>query len=116
MSSFKAIIGVLGPDIWENEGPDYPQVVFDSIKDNNSFINSITAENVSDSLNWLLRYLGSLLDKPSFGDVLSKVVVFLCEDLQHERFKPIRPAIMVVAARVREHTLSLMRDLINMRL
>lgn len=114
MSSFKAILGVLGPDIWDNEGADYPQVVFDSIKDNTSFINSITAENVPESLNWLLRYLGSLLDKPSFGDVLSKVAVFLCEELQHERFKPIRPAVIVVATKVRECNAPTVRDLIDM--
>jgi senataxin len=88
-------------DLWSNEDPDYPQVVFDAIKDNPSFTALISSQsNEPWFLLWFSDYLNSIWTYRSFDDVLAKMVDFLCEETQHERFQDARPSIMLVAADV----------------
>ena len=51
-------------------------------------------------LLWFSDYLHSIWTWQVFDDVLVKMVDFLCEELQHERFQDARPVAMVVAADV----------------
>ncbi|KAI0269828.1 SEN1 N terminal-domain-containing protein [Gloeopeniophorella convolvens] len=92
----------LNADLWANENSDYPQVVFDAVKDNPCFSDLIRASYANNSQLWLLRwfsnYLHSIWTSQIFNDVLGKMVDFLCEELQHERFQDTRPAIMLAAA------------------
>jgi len=37
---------------------------------------------------------------PVYGDILAKMIDFMCEELQHERFQEARPTIMIAATRV----------------
>jgi ATP-dependent RNA/DNA helicase, senataxin len=89
-----------GKVLWQGEGLDFPQVVFDSIKDNAMYLRLIQ-DSDSNTLQqpwfmeWFQVYLTSLSDMPTFGEVLKKVVGFACDELQHERFKDKRPTIMV---------------------
>ena len=50
---------------------------------------------------WFQAYLRSLWDLRNFGDVLKKVVRFMCEELQHERFKDKQPIMMMSILTVR---------------
>jgi senataxin len=98
------LIKRLKDNIWKEEGPEFPQVVFDSVKDNRTFLELI--ENVDGSAEkpWFLglfaEYLHSLSEHPSHGNVFAKTVDFLCERTQHERFKFARPLMMLTAIRV----------------
>ena len=51
-------------------------------------------------LLWFSDYLQSIWTWQVFDNVLVKMVDFLCEELQHERFQDVRPVAMVVAADV----------------
>jgi len=51
-------------------------------------------------LLWFLDYLHSIWTWQIFDNVLVKMVDFLCEESQHERFQDARPVAMVVAADV----------------
>lgn len=90
--------------LWKGEGPEYPQVVFDAIKDNPSFTKLVEGIEPSEErpwfLSWFGEYLISLHDTPAFGDVLAKVADLLCEELQHERFREGRPTVMFMTARL----------------
>lgn len=96
----------LDKSIWDGEGPEFPQVVFDSIKDNSSLSKIILDLGASevDASHWILElfkgYIQSTRDRPVFGEVLAKMVDFLCEETQHERFKDVRPVTMSWAVRV----------------
>lgn len=96
----------LNTGLWKGEAPEFPQVVFDAIKDNPSYIKLIEEVVPLDDkpwfLSWFGEYLLSLKDSDSgiFGDVLAKIVDLLCEELQHERFKEVRPVVMFAAIRV----------------
>lgn len=89
---------------WIGEGPEFPQVVFDSVKDNPSF--SELLQNTGSSterpwfLNWFREYLHTIRDLPVYGEVLVKIADFLCEETQHERFQDARPSIMASALHV----------------
>lgn len=94
----------LNASLWNGETPEFPQVVFDAIKDNPSYIKLIEEVAPLDEkpwfLSWFGEYLLSLKDSGVFGDVLAKIVDLLCEELQHERFKEVRPVVMFAAIRV----------------
>jgi senataxin len=51
-------------------------------------------------LLWFSDYLHSVWTWQIFDNVLVKMVDFLCEELQHERFQDSRPVAIVVAADV----------------
>ncbi|OAX44312.1 hypothetical protein K503DRAFT_861544 [Rhizopogon vinicolor AM-OR11-026] len=98
------LIKRLGNILWQGEGPEYPQVVFDAIKDNPSFSDLLQDVKSVDEkpwfLSWFGEYLASISDSAIFGDVLARIVDFLCEELQHERFQEARPAVMYSAVRL----------------
>lgn len=94
----------LDSSLWTDRGEEYPQFVFAAIKDNPSYIQLLQSSNVQDKLPWYLTglfdYAWSIWSVPKFGEVLAKMVEFLCEELQHERFKETRPSTMTAAAKV----------------
>jgi hypothetical protein len=94
----------LGADFWSKESSDYPQVVFDAIKDNPSFADLTRDPGWKSNEPWLLvwfsNYLHSIWTWQIFDDVLVRMVDFLCEELQHERFQEARPACMIAATDV----------------
>jgi senataxin len=89
---------------WANRGEDYPQVVFASIKDNPSFLDLLRTCDTSESLPWFLLwipdYAWSVWSLHAFDDLLAKMVDFLSEELQHERFKDSRPMMMHASVKV----------------
>lgn len=101
---FLYVLKRLGNEAWNGDGPDYPQVVFDAIKDNASYSEHLQNTEIPDAKPWFLfwynEYLQTIWGTPIFGDVLAKMVDFLCEELQHERFKDARPKTMVAATSV----------------
>ncbi len=91
--------------MWENEDSEFPQVVFDSIKDNPSFMKMVLIiDPASKERPWFLAgfldLLASLWEVPSFGEILARLIAFMCGELQHERFKNVRPVVMSSAAQV----------------
>lgn len=99
----------LGKGIWQNEDPEFPQIVFDSIKDNPSFTQMVLdMDPLPKEKPWFLAgfldLLASLWEVPSFGEILARLIAFMCDELQHERFKNVRPVVMTSAAQVRPRT------------
>lgn len=98
------IIKRLGRGLWQGEGPEFPQIVFDAVKDNPSYSQLIQEiDPVGEKpwfLSWFSEYLQSVRELQVYGDVLAKMVDFMCEELQHERFKEARPIIMIAVTRV----------------
>jgi senataxin len=90
-------------DIWSEESTttDYPQVIFDAIKDNTAYTELLlNSDPGSWLLSWYMDYLNTIWDFPVLGNVVAKMADFMCEELQHERFQELRPSVMVAAARV----------------
>ena len=89
---------------WVGEGPEFPQVVFDSVKDNPSFTRLLqNTDSHSERpwhLSWFGEYLHTIRNLPGYGEVLVRMVDFLCEETQHERFQDARPLIMTSALHV----------------
>jgi senataxin len=92
--------------LWQNEDIQFPQVVFDSIKDNPSYINLILELDIDYSrqstviLDWFQAYLMSIRGTPIFEEVLKRLVSFACGELQHERFGDKRPFVMTALLEV----------------
>jgi senataxin len=94
----------MGAEMWSVGGnsPEYPQVIFDAIKDNKSFVAELEKpEPPSWLLGWLMDYLSTIWTLPILGSVVAKMIDFLCDELQHERFAAIHPLGILTAARVR---------------
>lgn len=98
----------LDSDIWKGEGLDYPEIVFDSIKDNLSYSALLSGLDPSVERPWVIawyaEYLYTLGKHSAYKDVLPKMVGFMCGELQHERFHHLRPIFMVSATRVSSST------------
>ncbi|TFK40652.1 SEN1 N terminal-domain-containing protein [Crucibulum laeve] len=94
----------LGDDFWAKETPEYSQIVFDAVKDNPSFLDLL--RNISPGgqrpwfLAWFPEYLHTISKLGTYGDILAKMADFLCEEMQHERFREAQPMIMDTAARL----------------
>ena len=96
----------MGAEIWSVEGnlPEYPRVIFDTIIGNKSFIAELEKpEPPSWLLDWFADYLSTIRPFSALGDIVSKMVDFLCDELQHERFAAIHPLGVLTAATVRVH-------------
>ncbi|TFK91118.1 hypothetical protein K466DRAFT_515953 [Polyporus arcularius HHB13444] len=105
LKSFIIVLRRMGPDTWQDEGPEYAHVVFNSIKDNTRYADilcSLTAPVPKDDwqLKWLEVYANTVGKLPVFKDILPSVLQFLCEQLQHVRFKAVRPNAMSIASRL----------------
>ncbi|KAH8114513.1 SEN1 N terminal-domain-containing protein [Phellopilus nigrolimitatus] len=98
------IMKKLGNKLWSDESADYPQVVFDAIKDNPSYIKMITEFDPRKEKPWFLfmflEFLRSVWDMQIFGDIIAKFAAFACDELQHERFAEKRPFVMDAAVQV----------------
>ncbi|KAF8895534.1 SEN1 N terminal-domain-containing protein [Infundibulicybe gibba] len=98
----------MGNGFWTAGDPEYPQLVFDSMKNNQSFLLLLQNVDVTGErpwyLAWFLEYLNTIRPLPVHGDILAKVVDFLCDDLQQERFGDVRLVYTTTAARIlRQH-------------
>ncbi|KAI0354940.1 hypothetical protein OH77DRAFT_1542922 [Trametes cingulata] len=105
LKCFVIVLRRMGPDVWQDEGPEYAHVVFNSIKDNARFAEvlcSLPAPVPRDDwqLKWIEVYANTVGKLPVFKDILPSILQFLCEELQHERFKTVRPNAMSIASRL----------------
>lgn len=94
----------MGNRFWVGEGPEYPQVVFDAVKDNPSYLSQLQGLEPSTEkpqpLLWFEEFLQSVDKGAIFQELLAKMADFLCSELQHERFYDARPLIMAFATGV----------------
>lgn len=90
--------------MWRGEGPEFPYIVFDAVKDNPLYSDMLLGIAPDKDRPWFLTVFGDLLTAvrqlPVYGDMFAKMVDFMCEELQHERFKEARPMIMTTAIKV----------------
>ncbi|KAF7346319.1 hypothetical protein MSAN_01859600 [Mycena sanguinolenta] len=102
---FEYLTTHLARTFWQEEGPEYPQIIFDSVKENPSFsemlLRPISSSAQHPRLSWCAVYLAAIEGQPAQAEVIAKMADFLCEELQHERFGDARPAIMVTAIKAR---------------
>jgi senataxin len=105
LRSFLLLLKRLAQKFWTNPDPAYPKIVFDSIKDNPAFLGLLQDLHKSNdnlwTLSWMPEFLLTIQGEVAYGEVLAKMVDFLCEELQHERFDEARPIIMNSAIQVR---------------
>ncbi|KAJ7095873.1 SEN1 N terminal-domain-containing protein [Mycena belliarum] len=98
---FEHLTRHLGQVFWMEEGPEYPHIIFDAIKENASFLDlllrSASSSELHPHLSWCSAYLSAIEQQPALPEVVAKMADFLCEELQHERFRDARPAIMLTA-------------------
>ncbi|TFK52558.1 hypothetical protein OE88DRAFT_1796188 [Heliocybe sulcata] len=98
------LTGRCGSTIWQGEKSDYPQRVFDAVKDNRTFVDIFKSRDLLSREDWVLKwfseYIGCIWETAAFGDVLAKLADFVCEELQHERFQDARSATLTAAMQV----------------
>ena len=103
LKAFILLLNRLGPKVWEGEGDEYPQLIFNTIKDNLAYSDALVAEQPSNDhwlMQWMESYVKSLNDLPGLHGLLPLIIQYLCEELQHERFKDVRASAICVAAKV----------------
>ena len=98
------ILDRLGATTWSGESDEFPHVVFNTIKDNASYANilqTLPADKGRWAIQWMEAYVKSLAGFPGLPSLLPLMIQYLCEELQHERFKNVRASAVCVAAKVR---------------
>lgn len=103
LKAFLIVLDRLGPTTWENESDEYAQVVFNTIKDNTSFMELLQepSKDRSWAIQWLEAYVKSIWHLPVFVTTMPLIIQYLCEELQHERYKDARSYAIRVASKVR---------------
>ncbi|KAL1693704.1 SEN1 N terminal-domain-containing protein [Schizophyllum commune] len=108
LNTFILLLGRLKEKIWQGEGPEYPQVIFDSIKDNPAYVEgmskalSTSREAAGPYIKWYQPFLVTVEQTPVYGEVIAKMAGLLCEELQHPRFQDAAPATIAIAAQILE--------------
>ena len=103
LKAFLLMLTRLGSKLWESEGEEYPQVVFNTIKNNSAYATELQQNQHRQSqwiIQWIEAYVKSLGDLPALQSLLPLMIQYLCEDLQHERFQDVRASAICVAAKV----------------
>lgn len=103
LKAFLIVLDRLGPSTWENESDEYPQVAFNTIKDNTSYSELLQVLPVDRgywAIQWMEAYVKSIGNLPVFSSVMPLIIQYLCEELQHERYKDARNAAISVASKV----------------
>ena len=106
LKSFFLVLSRIGPDLWKGESEEYPLVVFNTIKDNSRYAEMLLSGTEGWALDGLPSYLKSVGELPVFREVLPAMIQFLCEELQHDRFKEVRSNAVQVASKVSEVRMS----------
>lgn len=103
LKAFLIILDRLGPEAWKGESDEYPQVAFNTIKDNTSYSELLQALPIDRgywAIQWMEAYVKSVGNLPVFSSVMPLIIQYLCEELQHERYKDARSAAINVASKV----------------
>ena len=104
LKAFVLLLKRLGSRLWEGEPTNFPEVVFDSIKDNPSYLHLLLQTDKTTERPWYFAWYSEFLYTVSglaaFDALLAKMIGFMCEELQHERFGDARPDAMCAAVRV----------------
>ncbi|THH01576.1 hypothetical protein EW026_g1165 [Hermanssonia centrifuga] len=103
MKAFLVVLARIGPALWKDEGDEFPLVVFNTIKDNAKFSDHLLSLQPGQShwsITWMETFIKSLGDMQAFHSVFPLMIRYLCEELQHERFKDIRPDAFLVASKL----------------
>ncbi|KAF9485837.1 hypothetical protein BDN70DRAFT_870734 [Pholiota conissans] len=78
----------LGKGLWVGEGPEYPQAIFDDIKDNSHYVNILHTVQPSEAganlFFWFPEFLSTLRDTPNYSSVFMKVIDFLSAETQRD--------------------------------
>lgn len=90
LECFTIILNAIGPAAWAKEAPDYPQVIFDTIKDNQYMVALLRGEiqglTVTQPFDWLKAFVPlvrSSCTPQVFGNIVAKTFVYLGEELRH---------------------------------
>jgi senataxin len=96
LRAFHLLLKNNGSNIWNQEPADFPRVTLDSIKDNPAFERMVINESDSDTdtFDWVQAFVDSIWTSAVFEDTLARLVGFMGEELQHERFGDARPQIL----------------------
>ncbi|KAG8930710.1 DEAD-box type RNA helicase [Tulasnella sp. 418] len=100
LRSFIRLLQTFGPQLWENEASEYPQVKIDAIRDNPTF-DQLIQKNTQPALQVFDAYLTSVWKLDIFSEALAKTVAFMCGDLLHPRYETsCRSKVMLVLAQI----------------
>lgn len=96
LRAFHLLLKRGGSNIWIQESADFPRVTLVSIKDNPAFERLVINESDSgaDMFEWVQAFVDSIWTSAVFEDTLARLVGFMGEELQHERFGGARPQIL----------------------
>ncbi|KAK0485493.1 SEN1 N terminal-domain-containing protein [Armillaria luteobubalina] len=100
---FILIMKQLGIRLWLGEGPEYPQVIFDSVIDNDIAMMQLLEECPKENLwfiSWFPDFLSLIDDAVIWAPIVSKMANYVCAELQVESLGDARPFIMSLAAKL----------------
>ena len=103
LKSFLILLDRLGASTWAEESDEFPQVIFNAIKDNASYpdiLRSLPADKGRWTIQWMEAYTKTIASLPAFGTTVPLIIQYLCEELQHERYQDVRGTAIWVACRV----------------
>lgn len=85
------------------EGPEYPRIIFDSIKDNPQYHKALKTMSSPGSgkafVAWYPEFLSTLRRSSSYGDIFVHVVDFLATEVRHDDSNS-QPSVMNVLMNV----------------
>lgn len=89
--------------IWSDESDEYPQVIFNTIKDNKAFANILEFGQPDEkhwSMAWIEVFVKTLAKHRALSTLFPLVIQYLCGELQHERYAAVRASAVCIAVKV----------------
>ena len=91
--------------------------MFNTIKDNSAYADALQQDQPDYrhwTVQWMEPYVKSMDDLPGLQSLLPLMMQYLCEELQHERFKDVRTSAICIAAKVSSIMCNLSMPLIGL--
>ena len=86
------------------EGPEYPRIMFDSIKDNPQYRNALKTMSSPDSekafVTWYPEFLSTIRKSSSYDDIYAHIVDFLAAEARYDDLENSQPPIINVLMNV----------------
>ncbi|KAJ3513039.1 hypothetical protein NLJ89_g3171 [Agrocybe chaxingu] len=101
---FILLIKRLGNDLWSGDGPEAPLTVFESIKDNKSFIDSLESstnpQGGTTYVSWFQEFILTIRDYSVYERLLDNVICFLSQNSHHKQLRQVQPELTKVAMNI----------------
>jgi hypothetical protein len=96
LTAFETILETCGVDAWVHQSAELPHIALDAIKESKwvSHLHHQKGGPIVGMFKWIKPYLRSIMDLPTYSEILHRAFQIFVEEFQHDRFSEIRATVL----------------------